>query len=219
MSATTPCTSASPACSAGATNTGAWSTACGAPENGSRYWVTSRPLPELQAVVPIQLVTIRRTAASGSALLLIAMGAVWFAMADWINTSMAAHNAESIGALVSRSASSTDPAHRIELHTDDEFGRGLSRSTKCSRSSPELNSRNTELIQLNARIEMQQLMAQMNPHFLYNTLEIIRSFLSFDPDTSKQLIVSLTEILRYSVDAPRQEVRSLPRTWSISINT
>lgn len=54
---------------------------------------------------------------------------------------------------------------------------------------------------------MQQLMAQMNPHFLYNTLEIIRSFLSFDPDTSEQLIVSLTEILRYSVDASRQEVR------------
>lgn len=100
-----------------------------------------------------------------------------------------------------------DPAHRIELHTDDEFEEVSQQINKMLEIITELNSRNTELIQLNARIEMQQLMAQMNPHFLYNTLEIIRSFLSFDPDTSEQLIVSLTEILRYSVDASRQEVR------------
>ena len=179
---------------------GVWRT-----ENGSRYWVTSRPLPELQAMVYSLVYYPPNRGIWIGFLLLLIMGFIWFATADWINLSMAEHHSKSIGALVHEiRIVQQDPAHRIELHTDDEFEEV---SQQINKMLTELNSRNTELIQLNARIEMQQLMAQMNPHFLYNTLEIIRSFLSFDPDTSEQLIVSLTEILRYSVDASRQEVR------------
>lgn len=182
---------------------GVWRT-----ENGSRYWVTSRPLPELQAMVYSLVYYPPNRGIWIGFLLLLIMGFIWFATADWINLSMAEHHSKSIGALVHEiRIVQQDPAHRIELHTDDEFEEVSQQINKMLEIITELNSRNTELIQLNARIEMQQLMAQMNPHFLYNTLEIIRSFLSFDPDTSEQLIVSLTEILRYSVDASRQEVR------------
>lgn len=182
---------------------GVWRT-----ENGSRYWVTSRELPELQAMVYSLVYYPPNRGIWIGFLLLLIMGFVWFAMADWINFSMAEHHSKSIGALVHEiRIVQQDPAHRIELHTDDEFEEVSQQINKMLEIITELNSRNTELIQLNARIEMQQLMAQMNPHFLYNTLEIIRSFLSFDPDTSERLIVSLTEILRYSVDASRQEVR------------
>lgn len=182
---------------------GVWRT-----ENGSRYWVTSRPLPELQAVVYSLVYYPPNRGIWIGFLLLLIMGFIWFATADWINLSMAEHHSKSIGALVHEiRIVQQDPAHRIELHTDDEFEEVSQQINKMLEIITELNSRNTELIRLNARIEMQQLMAQMNPHFLYNTLEIIRSFLSFDPDTSEQLIVSLTEILRYSVDASRQEVR------------
>ena len=182
---------------------GVWRT-----ENGSRYWVTSLPLPELQAVVYSLVYYPPNRGIWIGFLLLLIMGFIWFATADWINLSMAEHHSKSIGALVHEiRIVQQDPAHRIELHTDDEFEEVSQQINKMLEIITELNSRNTELIQLNARIEMQQLMAQMNPHFLYNTLEIIRSFLSFDPDTSEQLIVSLTEILLYSVDASRQEVR------------
>ena len=182
---------------------GVWRT-----ENGSRYWVTSHELPELQAVVYSLVYYPPNRGIWIGFLLLLIMGFIWFATADWINLSMAEHHSKSIGALVHEiRIVQQDPAHRIELHTDDEFEEVSQQINKMLEIITELNSRNTELIQLNARIEMQQLMAQMNPHFLYNTLEIIRSFLSFDPDTSEQLIVSLTEILRYSVDASRQEVR------------
>ena len=181
---------------------GVWRT-----ENGSRYWVTSHELPELQAMVYSLVYYPPNRGIWIGFLLLLIMGFIWFAMADWINLSMAEHHSKSIGALVHEIRIVQHPAHRIELHTDDEFEEVSQQINKMLEIITELNSRNTELIQLNARIEMQQLMAQMNPHFLYNTLEIIRSFLSFDPDTSEQLIVSLTEILRYSVDASRQEVR------------
>ena len=182
---------------------GVWRT-----ENGSRYWVTSHELPELQAVVYSLVYYPPNRGIWIGFLLLLIMGFIWFATADWINLSMAEHHSKSIGALVHEiRIVQQDPTHRIELHTDDEFEEVSQQINKMLEIITELNSRNTELIQLNARIEMQQLMAQMNPHFLYNTLEIIRSFLSFDPDTSEQLIVSLTEILRYSVDASRQEVR------------
>ena len=171
---------------------GVWRT-----ENGSRYWVTSRPLPELQAVVYSLVYYPPNRGIWIGFLLLLIMGFIWFATADWINLSMAEHHSKSIGALVHEiRIVQQDPAHRIELHTDDEFEEVSQQINKMLEIITELNSRNTELIQLNARIEMQQLMAQMNPHFL-----------SFDPDTSEQLIVSLTEILRYSVDASRQEVR------------
>ena len=82
---------------------------------------------------------------------------------------MAEHHSKSIGALVHEiRIVQQDPAHRIELHTDDEFEEVSQQINKMLEIITELNSRNTELIQLNARIEMQQLMAQMNPHFLYN---------------------------------------------------
>lgn len=46
----------------------------------------------------------------------------------------------------------------------------------------------------------------MNPHFLYNTLEIIRNLVVFDADKAEELIVKLTEVLRYSIDTSKKEV-------------
>ena len=54
-------------------------------------------------------------------------------------------------------------------------------------------------LKLNSRIKMDQLTAQMNPHFLYNTLEIIRNLVVFDADKAEELIVKLTEVLRYTL--------------------
>lgn len=46
----------------------------------------------------------------------------------------------------------------------------------------------------------------MNPHFLYNTLEVIRALALFDGVKAEQVITELTQVLRYSVDFSRDEV-------------
>ena len=99
-----------------------------------------------------------------------------------------------------------DPEHRIQLHTADEFEDVGGQINELLEHIMYLNRRNEELIDLNARIEFQQLTEQINPHFLYNTLETIRNLVVFDAPKAEELIIDLTDILRYSVDTSRQEV-------------
>jgi len=51
-----------------------------------------------------------------------------------------------------------------------------------------------ERLLLNARMEALQ--NQINPHFLFNTLNSVSSLVRFDPDTARELILKLATILR-----------------------
>src|SRR5262249_9480860 len=51
-----------------------------------------------------------------------------------------------------------------------------------------------ERLLLHARMEALQ--NQINPHFLFNTLNSISSLVRFDPDTARELIIKLASILR-----------------------
>ncbi len=51
-----------------------------------------------------------------------------------------------------------------------------------------------ERLLLHARMEALQ--NQINPHFLFNTLNSVSSLVRFDPDTARQLIIKLANILR-----------------------
>jgi two-component system, LytTR family, sensor kinase len=51
-----------------------------------------------------------------------------------------------------------------------------------------------EKLLLNARMEALQ--NQINPHFLFNTLNSVSSLVRFDPDTARDLIIKLATILR-----------------------
>jgi two-component system LytT family sensor kinase len=43
---------------------------------------------------------------------------------------------------------------------------------------------------------MDALVSQINPHFLFNTLNTISSLIRFDPDTARSVLVKLSNILR-----------------------
>lgn len=58
----------------------------------------------------------------------------------------------------------------------------------------ELKLEEQERLLLQARMEALQ--NQINPHFLFNTLNSISSLVRFDPDTARELIVKLASILR-----------------------
>lgn len=50
------------------------------------------------------------------------------------------------------------------------------------------------------KAEIKALQAQINPHFLFNALNTIVSFLRFNPNKARELIVNLSNYLRYNIE-------------------
>lgn len=57
-----------------------------------------------------------------------------------------------------------------------------------------------KLKELAAKSEIKALQAQINPHFLFNALNTITSFMRFNPDSARELIVNLSTYLRYNIE-------------------
>jgi len=53
--------------------------------------------------------------------------------------------------------------------------------------------------------QLQMLRYQLNPHFLFNTLNSIRAMVIEDPAKSRQMITRLADFLRYSLDGEARE--------------
>lgn len=58
-----------------------------------------------------------------------------------------------------------------------------------------------KLKDLATKAEIRALQAQINPHFLFNALNTIVSFLRFDPNRARDLIYNLSTYLRYNIEA------------------
>ncbi|MCI9155942.1 MAG: histidine kinase [Lawsonibacter sp.] len=56
------------------------------------------------------------------------------------------------------------------------------------------------------RAEIKQLESQFDVHFLYNTLEVIRSLIKLDPKQASRMIVDFSTLLRYSTDNTKELV-------------
>lgn len=175
--------------------------------NGLRYWVLGGETADGNAVV-YSLVYYPRSSALAAGLLALALAAAaWYVTARQVFTAMAASSAASVERLVRelRFIRETDSGHRVAVDGDDEFSEVARQTNYMLDALEELNRRNTELLRRNNRIEIERLTAQMNPHFLYNTLEIIRNLALFDGARAEKVITELTQVLRYSVDFSKDE--------------
>lgn len=61
-------------------------------------------------------------------------------------------------------------------------------------------SKVNKLKDMAAKAELKALQAQINPHFLFNSFNTIISFLRYDPDKARELIINLSSYLRYNLD-------------------
>ena len=66
--------------------------------------------------------------------------------------------------------------------------------------------REYSLAMLKKQAEIKALQNQINPHFLYNTLENIRYMCKLEPATAERMVFSLSKLLRYSLDGSREQV-------------
>lgn len=61
-------------------------------------------------------------------------------------------------------------------------------------------SKVSKLKDMATKAEIKALQAQINPHFLFNALNTIVSFLRIDPNKARELIINLSTYLRYNLD-------------------
>ena len=109
-------------------------------------------------------------------LLIVLLELSWAAMFARIMHAMTEQMVKSVDTLVReiRIIRKEDPDHIIEIDTGDEIEEIARQVNKMVRSIQELSQRNIALAEVNNRMEMQNLQAQINPHFLYNTLDTIK---------------------------------------------
>src|SRR5699024_9803219 len=79
-----------------------------------------------------------------------------------------------------------------------------------SRKRLRIKERQTaELKELSRQQEIATLKAQLNPHFLFNTLNSINASVTKDPEGTREMISKLSDILRYSLESFEKEQVSL----------
>lgn len=65
-------------------------------------------------------------------------------------------------------------------------------------------TREAELQLLANRMELAQLKSQLNPHFLFNTLNSINALIGSNPEAARRMLARLADILRYALDSDRE---------------
>lgn len=74
------------------------------------------------------------------------------------------------------------------------------RYTKNVQETIRLRTQSSELHAQLADAKVQALRMQLNPHFLFNTLNAISTLIEHDPSKAKKMIILLGDLLRYSLD-------------------
>ncbi|WP_102407295.1 sensor histidine kinase [Parabacteroides bouchesdurhonensis] len=74
---------------------------------------------------------------------------------------------------------------------------GLSVAIKMTGGWYEIESMRQELEKSRAEAELQNLKSQLNPHFLFNTLNNIYSLIAFSPERAQGAVHDLSRLLRY----------------------
>ncbi|WP_103020950.1 sensor histidine kinase [Salinibacter altiplanensis] len=64
----------------------------------------------------------------------------------------------------------------------------------------------TELLAMAREQQFAALKAQVNPHFLFNTLNSISATLRRDPEQAREMIARLSDMMRYALEGPDREV-------------
>lgn len=141
-------------------------------------------------------------------LTIILLGIIWFVMTLKLSQLMAEKNARSVSVLADemRIIRHGDSSHVIQINTGDEFEEIALQINRMVKSINDLNTRNTDLIRLNSMIEISNLQTQINPHFIYNTLDTIKYLIIPEPEKAAHLIEKFTHILRYSINNTKHDV-------------
>ncbi|MGI9285879.1 MAG: sensor histidine kinase [Pseudomonadales bacterium] len=75
---------------------------------------------------------------------------------------------------------------------------------------------NKELAELAAKAELSAMRAQIRPHFLFNVLHTIQSFIKEDPDKAERTLQLLADLMRSVLQSSEQDVYALQQEISLA---
>lgn len=94
---------------------------------------------------------------------------------------------------------------RMTLEENDEFVVIADSYNTMIQSIDDLLKKNKEINEETTRAQIKQLESQFNPHFLSNTLQVIKYMVTLEPEAVPAIVDHLSKLLRYSINA--SEVR------------
>jgi len=103
-------------------------------------------------------------------------------------------------------ADSPYPLPELTSKAKDEYGYIIQNMIKMFIESRYVKAQLAEKKSRYEAMELLALQSQINPHFLFNTLENIRYMCIIQPETAGKMVFSLSNLLRYSLDGSRTEV-------------
>ena len=90
---------------------------------------------------------------------------------------------------------------RMTLEENDEFAVIADSYNTMIQSIDDLLKKNREIHEETTRAQIKQLESQFNPHFLSNTLQVIKYMVTLEPEAVPAIIDHLSKLLRYSINA------------------
>lgn len=94
----------------------------------------------------------------------------------------------------------------VDISSGDEFELLGANCNKIVQKITALLERNRQEANLRVLAEIKNLEYQFNPHFLFNTLEMLKYLVRMHPDHAVDGIVALANLLRYSIDDSQKQV-------------
>ena len=107
---------------------------------------------------------------------------------------------------VMENAAQGDLSGTIQIENENEFRLIADTYNETIASLKRQMENNKRMAELVALSQVKQLESQFNPHFLYNTLENIRYMCRIEPAVAEKMLLSLSGLLRYSLDGSKAEV-------------
>lgn len=95
---------------------------------------------------------------------------------------------------------------RLEINSNDEFEVIGEAYNKMLLNIEKLIKINEEKAKFNVLTEIKQLESQFNPHFLFNTLEMLRYTIKIDATMANKIIINISSLLRFSIENKSSEV-------------
>ena len=95
---------------------------------------------------------------------------------------------------------------RLNVETNDEFGIIADSYNEMLLNIKKLIEINKEEAKHSAVMEIKQLESQFNPHFLFNTLEMLRYMIKYDTSVANKIIINISSLLRFSIENKSSEV-------------
>lgn len=137
----------------------------------------------------------------GSILIVVVGGLILIAF-GFISRRVVSLSSENINQLsLQMNALMAGNIEHLDINSNDEIQDIAMQINELVQSINRIHHNNVALLEIAHEAEIKQLIAQFNPHFLYNTLETIRATMTYDQSIASELMVLLNKVLRYSLNS------------------